>query len=322
MFRVLLALVIAAALGKTAQARPNIEHVFVIVMENKDAVPGAKGDVNYIYGNTEAAPYINTELMPSGAHASNFVDELPDLPSEPHYILMEAGTATFDDADFTCNAEPLSKCEGSEAQNWTASPNHLVTQISNAGLSWMTYAEGIDPPHTGACPITSHGAYAARHVPFGFFADVAGAPPSWTTPGCAEHFREFGALKDDLAAGNVANYVFIVPNVCHAMHGMAGCRDRLINAGDDFLKSFVPGLVAWSKQNRGIVMLVWDEDEYTGKIPFVLAGAGVKENYASARPYSHRSIVRTVESIFGLPPLDTVKDAPDFGDMFTDGAFP
>ena len=323
MYRLLFVFLLATGLAVPAVARPKIEHVFVIVMENKDAFQVAKDDKNYIYGNSKQAPYINKVLIPSAARAMNFIDELPDLPSEPHYILMEAGTNEFDDTTFTCNAEPTRTCEGGSAQNWTASPEHLVTQITTAGLSWMTYAEGIDPEHTGACPITSHDLYAARHVPFAFFADVAGAPPSWDTPGCAEHFREYSALKTDLEAGQVANYVFIVPNVCNDMHGIKGsCEKNLIRKGDDFLKALLPDLIAWCKQNGGIVMLAWDEDNQSEVMPFVLAGAGVKKNYASEVEYSHRSMIRTVEQIFSLPALDTVKDAADFGDMFEPGAFP
>lgn len=322
MHRLIVVLSVLTALAMPAAARPNINHVFVVVMENMDATQKAKGDKNYIYGNKKAAPYINKVLIPSAARALNFVDELPDLPSEPHYILMEAGTNVFEDTTFICNAEPTRTCDDGSPQNWTASPDHLVTQITNAGLTWMTYAEGIDPEHTGACPITSHDLYAARHVPFGFFADVAGAPPDWNTPGCAEHFREFSALKDDLKSGDVANYVFIVPNVCNDMHGSDKCKKNLIRKGDDFLKSMLPGLIDWSKKNGGIVMLAWDEDSYSGILPFILAGAGVKKNYASKEIYSHRSMIRTVEKIFSLPVLDTVKDAADFSDMFEQGSYP
>lgn len=305
-----------------AAAGPNIEHVFVIVMENKDATPAHKGDKSYIYGNKRETPYINKELIPSAAHALNFVDELPDLPSEPHYILMEAGTNIFDDTTFSCDAEPTRSCDGSDKPNWTKSPKHLVTELKAAGLSWMAYAQGYDPANTGACPVTSHGRYAARHMPFAFFADVAGAPPAWDTPSCAEHFRDYSQLNADLASGKVANYVFIVPDVCNDMHGYDTCKHNLMKAGDDFLKSMLPELIGWSKKNRGIVMLAWDEDSSTEVMPFILAGAGVKQNYASEETYSHRSMIRTVERIFNLAGLDAVKDASDFGDMFEDGKFP
>jgi len=63
-----------------------IKHVFVIAMENHAA--------SSIYGNTTSAPYIQT-LVASYGHATNFIDKLPTLPSEPHYVWMEAGTNAF-----------------------------------------------------------------------------------------------------------------------------------------------------------------------------------------------------------------------------------
>ncbi|HEX2689133.1 MAG TPA: hypothetical protein VHN14_21070, partial [Kofleriaceae bacterium] len=66
-----------------------IQHIFVIVMENHGA--------SDIYGNTASAPYINGTLLPMYGRATNFIDVLPSLNSEPHYVWMEAGTNAFSD---------------------------------------------------------------------------------------------------------------------------------------------------------------------------------------------------------------------------------
>jgi len=71
--------------------------VFVIPMENEPS--------SAIYGNTTNAPYINS-LMPQAAYAMKFQDELPALPSEPHYVWMEAGTNQFNDVTFTTDIDP------------------------------------------------------------------------------------------------------------------------------------------------------------------------------------------------------------------------
>src|SRR5512138_2085963 len=73
-------------LGTVEQALTSsvIQHVFVIAMENHDA--------SQIYGNTTNAPYINGTLMPAFARATSFGDPLAlSIPSEPHYVFMEAG---------------------------------------------------------------------------------------------------------------------------------------------------------------------------------------------------------------------------------------
>jgi len=94
--------------------------VFVITMENHGTAS--------IYGNTAHAPFINNTLIPQFGRALNFIDKLPSLPSEPHYIWMEAGTDTFADHMFV-NDDPPS------AANSTASTDHLVSEIRGATVS-------------------------------------------------------------------------------------------------------------------------------------------------------------------------------------------
>ena len=201
-------------------------HVIVIAMENKDAAAtGINGD-NYIYGNMKEAPYINGTLAAQAARATNFIDALPKEKSQPHYILMEAGRAAFDDTRFSCNNDPGESCDFFSARpNWTQSPDHLTAQIDAASyppLTWMTYQEGLDPATTGACPVHSAGRYAAKHNPFVYFADIAGAPPAADNANCIAHSRDLKQFTADMTSGTLANYVFITPDLCNSMHGAAG----------------------------------------------------------------------------------------------------
>src|SRR5437588_1346282 len=119
----------ALLLPQSANAA-SIKHVIVIVMENTDA--------KEIYGNKKQAPYINKEIMPNSARAGNFNDPLPlKTLSEPHYIWMEAGTNSLPDYTFTDDREPVPK----KGKNSSSSKEHLVTQLNDAGLTWMSYQE-------------------------------------------------------------------------------------------------------------------------------------------------------------------------------------
>lgn len=197
-----------------------IQHVFVIAMENHDSTQ--------IYGNSGSAPYINGTLIPTYARALNFNDELAlSIPSEPHYLWMEAGTNAFSDHTFTSDSDPSSS-------NSTSNTSHLVTQINTTGggRTWRSYQEGLNAS-TGSCPIHTSGFYAPKHDPFVFFKDVAGSPPSASNAYCVAHHRAFTALASDLAAGDVASYTFITPNLCNDMHGASGCPDSdTIHSGD------------------------------------------------------------------------------------------
>jgi len=318
MKRLLVTLARLAVLTVGATAAP--KHVIVIAMENKDAGKSSDKSRGYIYGNLKDAPYLNSTLAAEGARSLNFTDELAAFNSQPHYIAMEAGTNKFADTTFTCDNDPLKNCGLlSDKPNWTRSTEHLVTQLETAELSWMTYQEDIDPKTTGACPIRSAGHYAAKHNPFVYFADVAGAPPDKDNANCIAHTRELGQFMGDLQSGKLASYVFITPNLCHDMHGDLGCGGNAVALGDAFLKSFLPPVVDWAKQNDAVVFVVWDEGQRGLKLPFYAAGVGVKQGHESKVAYSHRSLVKTIGRIFGLPQLASVKTANDLADMFKPG---
>jgi hypothetical protein len=287
-----------------------IKHVFVIAMENHDA--------SQIYGNAGDAPYISGTLMPRYARATNFDDELPQaLPSEPHYVWMEAGTNAFPDRTFTTDADP-------SESNSTKSTAHLTTQIRNAGngVTWRTYQEGMSAS-TGACPIHRVGFYAPKHDPFVFFQDVSGSPPSETTPDCSAHHRPYDSLAKDLGAGDVASYTFITPNLCNDMHGASGCpTSNTIRAGDTWLSTELPRIIDYANRNAGVIFLTWDEGDRTGKMPFLAIGPGVKTGYAGSVTYNHGSLVKSLEQILNLPILSTVSGANDLSDLFEAGQYP
>ena len=293
----------ASAKANAAGNQPAVEHVFVVAMENQDA--------DRIYGNADDAPYTNGTLLPRYAHAAAFADVLPGLPSEPHYVWMEAGTNTFADHTFTTDDRP-------GAHNSTSSGDHLVAQIAAAGggLDWRAYQEGISQA-TGACPLEGAGFYRPRHNPFVFFKDVAGDPPSKDDAGCAAHHRDLPALASDLASGDVASYSFISPNLCNDMHGATGCpHSNMRRAGDDWLAANLPPLIDFVNANGGVIFITWEEGEHTETVPFLAVGPSVKQGYTGAVPYTHSSLLKTVEELLGLPILPTVAGANDLSDLF------
>ena len=323
MMRLLAVLATLATLASQAAATPR--HVIVIAMENTDAEKAGSKSHAYVYGNNADAPFLNTVLAQQGARASNFIDELSAYNSQPHYIAMEAGTSSFADTAFTCDNDPGKPCSYLFGRpNWTKSTEHLVSQMAKASppVSWMTYQEGIGPETTGACPVRSAGHYAAKHNPFVYFADVAGAPPDENNANCIAHTRELGRFAEDMRTGKLANYVFITPDLCHDMHGAPGCREDGVSAGDAFLGSFLPPVLSWAKHNNAVVFVVWDEGKRGLKLPFYAAGKGVKAGYESEVKYSHRSLVKTIGRIFGLPELARVKGANDMSDLFEPGVLP
>ncbi|HVV52914.1 MAG TPA: alkaline phosphatase family protein [Polyangia bacterium] len=299
--------------GSTASGGGHTRYVFVIAFENEAA--------GSVYGSS-SAPYLNGQLIPRYAHATAFADPLPDaLPSEPHYVWMEAGTNAFADATFTTDADP-------SAGNSTASTAHLATQMmaQSPAVSWLSFQEGLSPATTGACPIHSAGFFAAKHDPFVFFQDLVGRTPSATSSLCAAHHQAYttAGFAQALAQGTVAQYDFITPNLCNDMHGASGCpTSDLVAAGDGWLAANLPPIIQFANANDGVIFLVWDEPEGGSPlIPFLAIGPDIKPGYISPTAVTHSALVKTVERIFGLPVLPAVAGANDFGDMFQPGTYP
>lgn len=289
-----------------------IQHVFVVAMENQDA--------QSIYGNA-SAPFLNDTVMKKYSFADHYGDDLPTLPSEPHYVYMEAGTNAFSDITFKNDSDP-------STSNSTASTDHLV---SLGMASWRSYQE--DMP--AACPVKSVFPYAAKHDPFVFFRDVSftNGKPDATNTYCAAHHKDASELASDVAAHDVAAYTFITPNLCNDMHGDSRCTNGCtstavgnagcVAAGDAWLASHLPPLIAYAEANAGVIFIVWDEAEATKYAPFfVISSHLAKPGAAVSTAYGHGSLARSVSAITQVPLLSDVIAVPDFSDFFEPGQFP
>jgi phospholipase C len=284
----------------------HIKTVFVIVMENHSWAT--------LKGNA-SAPYINGTLIPMAARAEAYRTPTQNHPSEPNYIWLEAG-----DALGITNDNPPSA-------NHQATKDHLVSQLDGKGISWRSYQEGITD---GTCPLTASGLYDPKHNPMLYFDDVTDTN-SATSAKCIAHMSSFTALDHDLSAGTVARYNFITPNLCDDMHGqVVGLQCQLLIAdmvklGDTFLSQMVPKILASPAYlDHGALFITWDEgDEKLGQTAsdgpigmLVISPLGKGGGYANTVPYTHSSMLRTVETIFGVPYLRAATSATDLSDLF------
>jgi phosphatidylinositol-3-phosphatase len=278
-----------------ASASHAIKTVFVLVMENQDW-----HDIHH----NPSAPYINDTLLRIGAHAERYTT--PIHPSEPNYIWLEAG----DDLSISDGDDP--------EENYRTTRVHLTRQLETAGISWKSYQESIA---AGRCPLVSRGLYAAKHNPMVFFDDVTDGRNS-NSAHCVEHVRPYEELERDLTAGNVARYNFITPNLCNDMHDTGGCESRnAIANGDRWLSREVPKILASEAYRQGgALFIVWDESEDRDANPpigFIALSPFVKPGYVGTLPYSHSSLVRTLQDVFAVRPyLRNATDAVPVDDLF------
>ena len=95
-----------------------------------------------------------------------------------------------------------------------------------------------------------------------------------------------------------------------------------IKAGDDWLNAELPRIIDYTKSHdNAVIFITWDEGDASNLIPFIAIGNHIKPG-VSATVYSHSSLLKSVEEMFGVPVLATVTGKNDFADMFVAGTFP
>jgi phosphatidylinositol-3-phosphatase len=215
----------------------NYQHVFVIMMENTG--------YNALIGNPNA-PWINNAAATYGL-ATSYTGVTH--PSQPNYIAATAGMQGADnDNDETLNV-----------------PN-IVDQLESNGKTWKAYMQSLSLCTTKLDHACGDQLYERKHNPFVTFADVQSSPARMS------NIVDFSQLSTDLAAGTVADYVWISPDQCNDMHGRStagacnfGNVQGLISTGDTFLSNTVGAIMsssAWT--GNSAIFIAWDESDFTG----------------------------------------------------------
>ncbi len=240
------------------------DHVVVIVLENHS--------FESVVGNPQA-PYLNSfanrwSLATGYSGVSH--------PSLPNYLAMLGGS-TFGIA---------SDCTGC----FLNAPS-LPDRLEAAGMTWKGYMEGLPAP----CFVGSSGLYAQKHDPFVYFDPIRNdaARCSRVVP--------YSQLAGDFASPATApNFAFVTPNMCNDGH------DCPLATTDAWLSREVPALMSAPAfaDSRSLLVITYDEGEGgSNRVATILAGSGVRQGFQSATTYDHYSLLRTVESLWGLAPL-------------------
>jgi hypothetical protein len=303
----LLAVGSAPALADGPSATQNIKTVFIILMENHNWT----GTPTAIKGNA-SAPYINNTLLPMASHAEQYFNPPSNHPSLPNYLWLEAGT------NFGV------KADGPPSVYHQSSTQHLVTLLNNAGVTWKGYMENISKSRCatvdeGVLDPSNHPYYAVRHDPFVYFDDVTDNLNPHSAY-CMAHIRPFGELGPDLKAGNVAQYIWITPNLCDDMHDT--CAGDAIAHGDTWLSKHVPIILhSAAYKTGGALFITWDEatNKTDGPIGMIVLSPFAKgHGYSNSLSYTHGSTLRTMQEIFNVGPfLGDAANQADLSDLFT-----
>lgn len=263
--------VLPGSVNKTQPPLPAFSHVFLIVMENKEDTS--------ILGHA-SAPYLNG-LAAQYATARNFY--AIRHPSLPNYLALTGGDTfglTKDCPDCNVNAD------------------NLASQLETAGRSWKAYMESMPSPcFAGDAPPL----YRRKHNPFMYYDNVRNDPAR------CNKIVPFTQFDTDLQANTLPAFVWITPNMCNDMH------DCPISTGDNWLQTWVPKILASSAwQKNGVLFITFDEGATNagccthasgGKVATLVISPLVRPGFTSGVAYDHYSLLRTIESAWGLPLL-------------------
>jgi hypothetical protein len=252
---------------------------------------------NHGYGQVvgdSRAPYINRLATTYGSATRYDAGYPAHCPSLAAYILMTSGgtNGICDDKDPA--AHPLTG-------------DNVFHQVSASGRQWRDYAEAA----TANCELSGHGRYLVRHVPATYYRDERADCRRWTVP-------LGGTLQSDIAGGVLPAYSYVSPDACHDMHGAPGCSGDLVAAGDRWLQSWLPKIMAGPDYRAGrlTVIITWDEGTSSSNhIPTIVVAPTLRHVSAST-PLTHCSTLRFTEEQLRLPLLGCAAQATSLGRAF------
>lgn len=289
-FPILLVVLLAPIGTSSGRNLPTFTHVFVIIMENREASAVLE---------SSDAPSIRSlaDLYAVAAHHYAIAH-----PSLPNYLALTGGDAfgiTSDCVDCILTA------------------SNLIDQLEDGHKTWKAYMEGLPSPcFTG--PASTDG-YAKKHNPFMYYTDVS------TNPARCGRIVPLSQLDDDIGHEMVPDFVWITPNLCHSMHDCSTRDgDRWLGA----IASRILASPAW--KDGGVLFLVWDEGRGNagccghsggGRVALLAISPLARRGYRSDVESNHYSLLRTIEDIWSLGHL---RHAGDFNtqpmlDLFQGG---
>ena len=261
----LLLTTLAAACTQSPAAQSTPRHVFLIVMENHTREQALSGP----FLASLAAKYRTADNYHGVAH-----------PSVPNYLAMTSGSTwgVTDDSYYSLPKKDLG------------------TQLTDAGVSWKAYMDGLDP--AAGC-IDSPVPYDPGHNPFAFYGGQ-----------CPPNVVPLTGLSADLS-GNTPMFTWITPDRCHDSH------DCNVSVADDWLRGQVGQIMdsqAWKKD--GVLFVTYDEDDTSAdnQVLMVVASPGMSHKTSTKR-YDHYSLLATIEDLLGVGRLGEARNAQPMSDL-------
>ena len=169
--------------------------------------------------------------------------------------------------------------------------DNLASSLVDAGLSFASYSESLPVKGDLSC---SSGYYQRKHNPVANWQE-AGYLPASTNLRFADFPQDFSKLPV---------MSFVIPDQANDMH------DGGFAEADDWLKKNIDPYVEWAFKHNSLLILTWDEDNYSenNHIYTAFIGPMVKPGISMQR-INHYNVLRTLLDFYGLPAIGSARNA-------------
>lgn len=255
---------------------PRPDHIVVVVEENH-----GYGDII----GSEHAPYINQLAEKSAlftdAHGTTH-------PSQPNYLALFSGSEHDVRNDHCLTKEsPFN------------TPN-LAASLIKKGLTFKGYAQTMPSAGYLGCrykksDLTRGYLYVRKHTPWvNWIGNGRNNIPDSVSLPMSEFPTDFSQLP---------TISFVIPDQDYDMHNIGIPGDSVaIKRGDEWLKKHINPYVQWAETHNSILILTFDEDDFTKEnhIVTLFFGPMIKPGDYPER-IDHYDVFKTMEELFQLP---------------------
>jgi phospholipase C len=186
----------------------------------------------------------------------------------------------------------------------------LVDLLETKGVTWKAYMEnlpeGAKPKTDKAVCVSKDGLYFRKHNPFVSFNNIRNNPDRLARIVNAKQ------LEIDIQKNALPQYSWYTPNIQNDGHSIPddfqpNHPERNVNFLAQYLQGFLEPLLKNSKFTKGtLVAVIFDESfqSHDNQVYAALLGDMVEANTVQSEPYTHFSLLRTVEENFQLNTLN------------------
>jgi len=267
-------------------------------------VPNFKHIIVFFFENHEYGLVFHNRTMPNFnqyATANTILSQYYAImhPSLPNYLAVFGG----DTFKITSDCE---KC-------FISAPN-LADQIEASGRSWKAYFQDMPNP----CYVGDTATYAQKHNPFIYFDDIR-----LDTTRCKRSIVPLEQLDTDLEAGTLPDFAYIMPNSCVSTDDDFNNPTCDLPQADSWLGEQMSKLLPYLNQRAAsepyLIVITWDEGQGShsccgmpaqagGRVATLLISPLAKSGFQDDTPYTHYSLLRTIETAWGFPLLGHAAD--------------